>query len=172
MVGNEAHLSSISHGLQWRRYNDCDMIVIDIWADGACSGNPGPGGHAALLVAPNGQEKIVAGFDPATTNNRMELMGVIAALQSLTRSFELRIHMDSKYVVDAFEKGWIRNWQRNNWRKADKQPVKNRDLWELLLNAMEPHQITWVKVKGHSSDRNNNRVDEIAVRERKRVALA
>lgn len=133
---------------------------IDIWTDGACSGNPGPGGWGALLV--NGQHrKEIHGGEPNTTNNRMELRAAIEALNTLKRASKVRLHTDSTYVKDGLTK-WIHNWKRNGWRTAAKKPVKNADLWQDLDRAASRHQIEWVWVKGHAGDPGNEKADELA----------
>ncbi len=142
--------------------------AIELWTDGACSGNPGPGGWAAVLVArePGGavaKQVELAGGDPATTNNRMELQAVISGLASLERPTELSVHIDSTYVMNAIVKRWYVGWQARGWKTAAKQPVKNQDLWEQLLALVETHTITWHKVKGHAGVALNERCDELAV---------
>jgi len=141
---------------------------VIIYTDGACSGNPGPGGWGALLQF-NGKEKTLSGGEPDTTNNRMELMAVIRSLQALNRPCRVSIHSDSALIVNAFTQGWVDNWLRRGWKKADKKPVENRDLWVELLGAMQIHDVEWVKVKGHSDDARNNRVDRLAVEACKKV---
>lgn len=136
--------------------------VVIIYTDGACSGNPGPGGWAAYLEF-NGKSKSISGHEPQTTNNRMEMMAVIEALNALNKPCIAKIHSDSALVINAFEKNWIQNWQRNGWKKADKKPVENRDLWEAMILAMQIHQVEWIKVKGHSTNELNNLVDQLAV---------
>jgi ribonuclease HI len=136
--------------------------IVEIYTDGACSGNPGPGGWAALLQY-NGKEKELSGADPTTTNNRMEMIAVIRALQELKRPCHARIHSDSALIINTMTLGWIENWQSKGWRKADKKPVENRDLWEEMLAAMTSHRVEWIKVKGHADDARNNRVDALAV---------
>lgn len=143
------------------------MKSIDIYTDGACSGNPGPGGWAAVLMYGSAKKEI-AGGEPRTTNNRMEMMAVIRALESLTQPCEVRLHSDSAYVINCFKNRWYENWQRNGWKTASKQPVENRDLWERLLQQVARHKVTWVKVKGHSNDVWNNRCDELARAEAKK----
>ncbi len=135
---------------------------VIIYTDGACSGNPGPGGWGALLQW-NGREKTISGGEPATTNNRMELRAVIEALRTLNKPCRASIHSDSALIINAFTQGWVDNWLRRGWKKADKKPVENRELWEQLLDAMRPHDVEWVKVKGHADDERNNRVDRLAV---------
>lgn len=138
------------------------LPAVDIYTDGACSGNPGPGGWAALLQY-NGKEKELSGADPATTNNRMEMTAVIRALQELKKPCHVRLHSDSALIINAMTQGWIENWQAKGWRKADKKPVENRELWEEMLAAMQQHHVDWIKVKGHADDVRNNRVDALAV---------
>jgi len=141
---------------------------VIIYTDGACSGNPGPGGWGALLQW-KGKERTLSGSAPHTTNNRMELKAVIEALRALKRPCRVSIHSDSALIVNAFSQGWVDNWLRRGWKKADKKPVENRDLWEQLLDAMRPHDVEWVKVKGHADDERNNRVDRLAVEACKKV---
>ncbi|MEX0648643.1 MAG: ribonuclease HI [Balneolaceae bacterium] len=140
---------------------------VKLYTDGACSGNPGPGGWGALLIW-NGKEKEISGGEPHTTNNRMEMKAVIEGLRSLNKPCRVKIHSDSALIINAFTKGWIRNWQHKNWRKADKKPVENKELWEEIVQEMARHRVEWIKVKGHSNNRLNNRVDELAVRESKK----
>lgn len=141
---------------------------ITVYTDGACRGNPGPGGWAALLEYKD-KQKTISGSEPQSTNNRMEMMAVIQALHSLKKPCKVTVHSDSALIVNAFTRGWVSNWLRRGWKKADKQLVENRDLWELLLRAMEPHEVIWVKVKGHADDERNNRVDRLAVEASKKV---
>ena len=138
------------------------MKQITIYTDGACSGNPGPGGWAAILEY-NGREKELSGGEAHTTNNRMELTAVIEALKALKEDCEVDLYSDSKYVIDALEKGWVYNWRRNNWVKSDKKPALNSDLWEALLGEMARHKVKLHWVKGHASNPKNNRCDELAV---------
>ncbi len=134
--------------------------VVEIWSDGACSGNPGPGGWGALLVF-DGHEKELKGGEPATTNNRMELMAAIRALETLTRSCRVKLHTDSRYLKDGITQ-WIRRWKQNGWRTADKKPVKNIDLWQRLDAALARHDVHWVWVKGHAGHDGNERADALA----------
>ena len=134
--------------------------VVTIWTDGACSGNPGPGGWGAILRA-GAHEKELSGGDPATTNNRMELTAAIKALTALTRSSEVDIYTDSQYVRGGVT-GWIVGWKRNGWRTADKKPVKNIELWQQLDGAAAEHRIRWHWVKGHAGHPENERADELA----------
>ncbi|MDD3445534.1 MAG: ribonuclease HI [Zavarzinia sp.] len=137
-----------------------DTEIIEIHTDGACSGNPGPGGWGALLRF-RGVEKELSGGEAATTNNRMELMAAISALEALKRPSEVRLFTDSRYVMDGITK-WLHGWKRNGWKTAAKKPVKNDDLWRRLDAAAAPHRIDWRWVKGHAGDPLNERVDEIA----------
>lgn len=138
------------------------MEEIIIYTDGACSGNPGPGGWAAILRWKN-KEKILTGGERATTNNRMEMTAIIKALQALNRPCHAKIHSDSALIINAFKRGWIKNWVKKGWKKANKKPVENKDLWQKMLSAMEDHKVTWIKVKGHADNVLNNRVDALAV---------
>jgi ribonuclease HI len=133
---------------------------VDIFTDGACSGNPGPGGWGAILRY-NGVEKELSGGATETTNNRMEMMAAIAALEALTRPAQVRLHTDSTYVKDGITK-WIHAWKARGWKTASKKPVKNRDLWERLEAARERHQVEWFWIKGHSGHPENERADELA----------
>jgi ribonuclease HI len=135
---------------------------VILYTDGACSGNPGPGGWAALLQFGT-QEKTLKGAERETTNNRMEMMAVIEGLRALKEPCRVAVHTDSAYIVNAFEQNWIANWKRRGWKTAAKKPVKNRDLWEELLRQMERHEVSFVKVKGHADDERNNYVDGVAV---------
>jgi len=136
--------------------------LVEIYADGACRGNPGPGGWGSLLLA-QGKEKELWGGEANTTNNRMELTAVIRALEALKRPTALRIYTDSKYVQQGIS-AWIHNWKRNGWRTADKKPVKNAELWQELDTLARQHQIEWVWVKGHAGNPGNERVDALANR--------
>ena len=138
------------------------MTEVVIYTDGACSGNPGPGGWGVVMRW-QGKEKELYGFDPVTTNNRMELMAAIQALEALQRPTTVSLHTDSKYLLDGITK-WIPNWQRNGWKTAAKKPVKNDDLWRRLVEAMRPHDVRWVWVKGHAGDPGNERADALARR--------
>jgi ribonuclease HI len=136
---------------------------VEIFTDGACRGNPGPGGWAALLRTGD-KEREIAGGEPLTTNNRMELKAAIEALNALKRPCAVEIHTDSAYVRDGIMK-WIHGWQRNGWRTADKKPVKNADLWQELLDAESRHRVTWHGVMGHRGHPENDRVDALACAE-------
>jgi ribonuclease HI len=133
---------------------------VEIFTDGACRGNPGPGGWGAVIRS-GGREKELSGGEPLTTNNRMELMAAIRALEALKRPCEVILHTDSIYVRDGISK-WIHGWQRNGWRTADRKPVKNEELWRALLDAAARHRIDWRWVKGHSGHPENDRADRLA----------
>jgi len=133
---------------------------ITIWSDGACSGNPGPGGWGAVLMW-NGHEKELSGGEALTTNNRMELMAAISALEALKKPSAVDLHTDSQYLRGGIT-GWIKGWKRNGWRTADKKPVKNDDLWKRLDAAAARHDITWHWVKGHAGTDGNERADALA----------
>ena len=137
------------------------MKQVTIYTDGACSGNPGPGGWGAVLMF-NEFRKEMSGFDPQTTNNRMELTAAIEALKALKEPCEVKLYSDSAYLVNAFQQKWLDNWQKRNWIKSDKKPVENQELWKELLRLTGVHAVTWIKVKGHASNRENNRCDELA----------
>jgi len=137
--------------------------VVEIYTDGACSGNPGPGGWGALLRYGGHEREICGGEATPTTNNRMELTAAIMALESLTRPAEVRLHTDSIYLRDGVTK-WLPNWKRNGWRTADRQPVKNVDLWQRLDTALARHQVQWLWVRGHNGDPGNERADALANR--------
>jgi ribonuclease HI len=137
-------------------------MVVEIYTDGACSGNPGPGGWGAVLTY-RGREKEICGGEPATTNNRMELMAAIQALESLTRPTTVHLYTDSVYVRSGIM-SWLASWKRNGWLTSAKQPVKNADLWQRLEAAAAPHQVQWRWVKGHNGDPGNERADALANR--------
>ncbi len=142
-------------------------LKVDLYSDGSARGNPnGPGGYGSILHFTDSQGQLhvrefSAGYK-LTTNNRMELMGVIVALEALTKPCEVRVISDSKYVTDAFNAGWMNNWLRNNWKTAGNKPVKNKDLWQRLLMASKPHDITFLWVKGHAGHPENERCDRLA----------
>ena len=144
------------------------MKKVNIYTDGACSGNPGPGGWGAVLVY-RGIEREMSGGEASTTNNRMELTAVIRALSALKEPCEVELCSDSKYVLDALTKGWAVGWRRNGWRKADKKPALNADLWEQLLDLVETHEMTYVWVKGHEGHPYNERCDAMAVAETEKI---
>jgi len=137
-----------------------ELTHVEIATDGACKGNPGPGGWGALIRS-GATEKELSGAENPSTNNRMELMAAIEALNALKRPCRVTLSTDSRYVMDGLTK-WIKGWQRNGWKTADKKPVKNADLWQRLLDAAAPHRIEWVWVKGHAGHPDNERADRLA----------
>lgn len=144
-----------------------NKTIVEVYTDGACSGNPGTGGYGSILryKDANGtyhEKELSAGYK-LTTNNRMELLAVITALEALKKPCKVTITSDSKYFIDAFEQKWIEGWQKNNWKNASKKPVKNVDLWQRLLTAMKPHDIDLVWIKGHNGHEFNERCDKLAV---------
>ena len=143
---------------------------IVIFTDGACSGNPGPGGWGAVLIS-GPHRKELSGGEPLTTNNRMELMAAISALEALKRGSHIELHTDSAYVKNGIT-GWIYGWKRNGWRTADKKPVKNADLWQRLDGAIARHAIDWRWVKGHAGNVENERADELARAEIRKMRKA
>ena len=136
------------------------MKHVEIFTDGACKGNPGPGGWGAVLRT-GGHEKELSGSDPATTNNRMEMTAVIEALKALTAPCEVQLYTDSRYVIDGITK-WIFGWQKNGWKNSARQPVLNSDLWLALVDAKRPHKVSWHWVKGHAGHPENERADKLA----------
>lgn len=138
------------------------MREVELYTDGACSGNPGPGGWGAILRWA-GREKELSGGAPSTTNNRMELTAVIEGLAALREPCRVVLTSDSRYVVDGIQKGWARSWKRNGWRKADKKPALNADLWDRLLTLLDIHEVTFVWVHGHQGHPENERCDRLAV---------
>ena len=143
------------------------MKNINIYTDGSCSGNPGPGGWGAILIYGE-KRKEISGGASGTTNNRMELTAAIEALKALKEPCSVNLHSDSAYLVNAFNRGWLDSWQKNGWRTSQKQPVENKDLWEALIELSQIHVVKYVKVKGHSDNALNNRCDELARIETKR----
>lgn len=141
---------------------DSSKNAVIVYTDGACSGNPGPGGWGALLIW-KGKRKEITGSEPNSTNNRMEMRAVIEALKALKRPCHVKIHSDSALIVNAFKQGWIENWEKRGWKKANKKPVENQDLWKEMLLAMDDHKVSWIKVKGHADNELNNKVDRLAV---------
>lgn len=146
------------------------MKEIKIYTDGACSKNPGPGGWGAVLIYKS-HRKEISGADAQTTNNRMELTAVIKALECLKEKCKIELFTDSKYVCDSIKKGWAESWRNNNWKKSDKKPAINADLWEVLLNLISKHDITFNWVKGHAGNIENERCDELATSEIKKLVL-
>lgn len=143
---------------------------VRLYTDGACSGNPGPGGYGAILIY-KGIEREISDYEISTTNNRMEIMAVIKGLELLKEPCEVTVYSDSAYVVNTIDKGWIYSWKKNNWIKSDKEKVKNIELWERMLELMQMHKVKFVKVKGHSDNTYNNRCDKLAVDARNKVKL-
>ena len=137
------------------------MKEVAIYTDGACSGNPGPGGWGAVLMYGE-HRKEISGGDAHTTNNRMELTGPIEALELLKQPCKVRLYSDSAYLVNAFNQHWIANWQRNGWQTSQKKPVENKELWQRLLELCRTHEVEFIKVKGHADNAENNRCDELA----------
>ncbi len=138
------------------------MDEVIIYTDGACSGNPGKGGWGAILMYGD-VKKEISGAEAMTTNNQMELTAPIEALSLLKRPCKVKVYSDSAYLVNAFKEGWIYNWQKNGWKTASKQNVKNRELWEKIYSFTQIHEIEWIKVKGHADNEYNNRCDQLAV---------
>ena len=144
------------------------MKKVEIYTDGACSGNPGNGGYCAILIY-NGVEKVISGAEENTTNNKMELKGAIEGLKALKEPCEVDLYSDSQYLVDAFNQGWLNSWQLNGWRNASKKEVKNVELWQELIELINVHKVAFIKVKGHADNEYNNRCDKIAVGEYKKL---
>lgn len=143
------------------------MKQVTIYTDGACSGNPGPGGWGAILMYKDKKLEL-SGYEAHTTNNRMELLAPIQALSRLKEPCEVSVYSDSAYLVNAFRQGWLDNWLKRGWLKADRKPVENQDLWKELLKYQDIHSIRWIKVKGHADNAFNNRCDELATGEIKK----
>ncbi|MDE5592543.1 MAG: ribonuclease HI [Clostridiales bacterium] len=137
------------------------LKTVEIYTDGACSGNPGKGGWCAILLY-GGKEKVLAGGEAETTNNRMEVYAAIAGLSALKEKCNVNLYSDSAYLVNAIEQHWLDNWKRNAWRTADKKAVKNQDLWQQLSELTVQHNVTFIKVKGHADNEYNNRCDKAA----------
>ena len=144
------------------------MKTVTLYTDGACSGNPGPGGWGAILEF-NGHEKAFSGGEVSTTNNRMELTAVIRGLQALKEPCIVELYSDSKYVIDALEKGWAEGWRARGWKKADKKPALNPDLWEQLLQLTELHTVHYHWIPGHTDNPKNDRCDQLAVDQWKKI---
>ena len=140
------------------------MKKVYIYTDGACSGNPGPGGWGAILVY-NGREKAMCGGEKETTNNRMELTAALSALEALREPCDVVLTSDSKYLVDAVEKGWLESWRKKNWKKADGKPALNPDLWERIWQQLQKHTVEFIWIKGHAGYEYNERCDAMAVEE-------
>lgn len=150
---------------------NASLKTVVVYTDGACSGNPGPGGWAAILSF-NGRERELSGGDRQTTNNRMELQAAIGALQNLREPCAVRLHTDSKYIVQAFNDRWIAGWQRRGWMTTAKKPVANQDLWEQLIELASVHEVEWIWVRGHANVVLNERCDRLAVAQRDRHRAA
>lgn len=146
------------------------MKTVTVYTDGACSGNPGPGGWGSVLRYGN-SEKVISGGENPTTNNRMELTAVIEALKALKEPCIVELYSDSRYVIDGLQKGWAVSWRKNNWRKADKKPALNPDLWAQLLDLCEKHEMHYHWVKGHADNEYNERCDALAVAEREKFSV-
>ncbi len=146
-----------------------DRPKVEMFTDGACSGNPGPGGWGTILRC-NGKEKELSGGEPRTTNNRMELTAVIKGLKALKKPCNVTLYSDSKYVCDALEKGWAKKWQKNNWKKSDGKTALNIPLWEELLTLCDIHSLNIIWIKGHAGHPENERCDEMAVKESKKYS--
>lgn len=138
------------------------MKEVEIYTDGACSGNPGPGGWGAILMFGE-HKKEMSGGTKQTTNNRMELTAAIEAMKALKEPCKVKLYSDSAYLVNCFQQGWYKGWIKNGWKNSKKQPVENKDLWMELLSLMDIHQVQYIKVKGHADNEYNNRCDELAV---------
>lgn len=168
LSGSKADMSEVCDKLKMQCENEnveepyeCDEDCVVLYTDGACSGNPGAGGWASILSF-KGKEKVLSGGEKETTNNRMELMAVIMGLESVKGGNKVKVFSDSAYVVNAFNQNWIENWQKNNWQTSGKGVVQNKDLWQRLLSAIDGLDVEFVKVKGHSDNKNNNRCDALA----------
>lgn len=146
------------------------MKEIDIYTDGACSGNPGPGGYGTLLIYKTLEREMSEGF-AKTTNNRMEILAAVKGLESLKESCAVRLYSDSRYLVDAVEKGWVKKWQANNWMRNKKEAALNSDLWKRLLVQLERHDVKFIWIKGHASNPGNERCDRLAVAASQGAAL-
>lgn len=144
------------------------MKKVQIYTDGACSGNPGIGGWAAVLLY-NGHKKEISGYNKETTNNRMEMFAVIQGVKQLKEPCDVEIFSDSAYVCNAFNENWIGQWQKNDWKNSSKERVKNDDLWKLLLMELKPHRYAFIKVKGHADNEYNNLCDRLAVSQIKNI---
>lgn len=170
MIALVVHLDDVQLRVGHGAYILAVDVTVELWTDGACSGNPGPGGWAYVLLARGADGTVVKqveghGGEERTTNNRMELTAALQGLRALTRPTAVTIFPDSAYLTDAFLKGWLVKWQRNGWRSG-RNPVKNQDLWRALLEAVVPHHVRWERVRGHADSVLNNRCDRLAVHER------
>lgn len=140
------------------------MKEVNVYTDGACSGNPGKGGYCAILIYGD-VEKVVSGFEDNTTNNRMEILAAIMGLKALKEPCKVNLYSDSQYLINAFNEGWIVAWQQNNWKNSNKKEIKNIDLWKEIINLTSIHDVNFIKVKGHSDNEYNNKCDKIAVQQ-------
>ncbi len=147
--------------MQNKTNNEEHEKKVIIYTDGACSGNPGPGGWGALIIL-NGSKIELSGGEKETTNQRMEMQAAIEALRAVSESSDVELYSDSAYLINCFKQDWIGRWQLNNWRTSKKEPVKNRELWERLMDLNKFHRVKWLKVKGHSNNPHNDRCDELA----------
>ncbi len=148
-----------------------EAVQVQIYTDGACKGNPGPGGWGTILLF-KGKEKEISGGEKLTTNNRMELQAAIEGLKVLKYPCGVQLFSDSAYLVNAFQKGWLKKWQMNGWKTSKKEPVENQDLWQKLLELSGIHRIEWIKVKGHADNEYNNRCDRLAVEAAEKAAVS
>jgi ribonuclease HI len=147
-----------------------DMPVVEIYTDGACSGNPGPGGWAAVLLFGE-HRKELSGGEPSTTNNRMELLAAIRALEELRVACKVKLYTDSRYLADAMTKGWAERWRRSGWMRTKTEHAKNPDLWQRLLDLCKIHEVEFIWLRGHGQSKHNNRCDELAVAESRRFIV-
>lgn len=146
------------------------MKEVTIYTDGACSGNPGPGGWAAILIfGPHSKE--ISGYEHETTNNRMELTAAVEGLKVLKEPCQVKLYSDSAYLINTFQQRWLEKWQSNGWKTANKKPVENQDLWLELVELIKTHNVSWIKVKGHADNEFNNRCDKLAREEIKKANL-
>lgn len=148
-----------------------EAAQVQIYTDGACKGNPGPGGWGTILLF-KGKEKEISGGEKLTTNNRMELQAAIEGLKALKYPCGVQLFSDSAYLVNAFQKGWLKKWQMNGWKTSKKEPVENQDLWQKLLEMSSVHRVEWIKVKGHADNEYNNRCDRLAVEAAEKAAVS
>lgn len=151
---------SVAHAADGAKHGRPTDDIVHAFTDGACSGNPGPGGWGAILRMGE-RERELSGFEAQTTNNRMEMMAAISALEALRRPCRVRIHTDSRYLMDGVTQ-WVAGWKRRGWKTADKKPVKNVDLWQRLEAALAPHEVAWTWVRGHAGHPENERADALA----------
>jgi ribonuclease HI len=160
LIGMQENQLKLAKAAQPGPSSKAALKLVEVYTDGGCQPNPGPGGWGAVLIC-NGREKELYGFEAETTNNRMEMLAAIRALEALKFPCRVKLHSDSALLINAFTKNWIPGWQRKGWVNASKEPVKNRDLWERLMELSRDHQMEWVKVKGHSGVHYNERCDQL-----------